>query len=167
MFPSLLQASLLLALLSFDPLSSASAWPTTQHQPYGRSMSLSHTPEHRERVRRAFSPHSTLKSRHMDLSFLLREAAKVDGKYNDGSGGFATLLAAPPPLGKRAGQAALTDHNLDASYSGTISIGTPPQSFEIILDTGSSDLWLAGSNCSIGCNGMQSYNQAASSSFVA
>ncbi|ORX38818.1 aspartic peptidase domain-containing protein [Kockovaella imperatae] len=134
-------------------------------------MSLRHTPEHQEHVRRAFSKSSSsssssaIRRRNLDTAWLLREAAKVDGKYNAGLGGYAALLANPLPPSKRQGEVSLTDHNLDASYSGSISIGTPPQQFEIILDTGSSDLWLASTNCSIGCNGMSQFDPDNSTTF--
>ncbi|KAI0784941.1 aspartic peptidase domain-containing protein [Abortiporus biennis] len=47
-------------------------------------------------------------------------------------------------LGKRAsGMNLLTDLQLDSSYFGSIAVGTPPVSYNVILDTGSADLWLA------------------------
>ncbi|KAH7107915.1 acid protease [Auriculariales sp. MPI-PUGE-AT-0066] len=45
----------------------------------------------------------------------------------------------------------LEDLSVDSSYSATIQVGTPPQSFQVIVDTGSSDLWLAGPQC-ISCD---------------
>uniref|UniRef100_A0A1I8N7D2 Peptidase A1 domain-containing protein n=1 Tax=Musca domestica TaxID=7370 RepID=A0A1I8N7D2_MUSDO len=59
---------------------------------------------------------------------------------------------------------------VDDSYYGKITIGTPPQEFLVLFDTGSSNLWVPVAPCSannIACQNHHTYNPSASSSYVA
>jgi len=54
----------------------------------------------------------------------------------------------------------------DAQYYGAISVGTPPQKFQVIFDTGSSNLWVPGADCK-NCGILHKlYHSASSSTYV-
>jgi saccharopepsin len=55
----------------------------------------------------------------------------------------------------------------NSQYYGEIALGSPEQKFNVIFDTGSSDLWVASSQCDDSCGRHAKYDSAKSSTYVA
>ncbi|KAK5867539.1 hypothetical protein PBY51_012015 [Eleginops maclovinus] len=56
----------------------------------------------------------------------------------------------------------------DTTYYGAISIGTPPQSFQVLFDTGSANLWVDSVYCTTeACNAHTKFNPQQSSTYSA
>lgn len=65
---------------------------------------------------------------------------------------------------KQDGSIVINDYE-NSQYYGEISLGAPAQKFQVIFDTGSSDLWVASSKCDSSCGRHAKYDSSKSSSY--
>lgn len=71
-----------------------------------------------------------------------------------------------PKLKRNARNTIPLINQMDTTYYGSIELGTPPQSFNVIFDTGSSDLWVMGAKCgSTACNNHRKFDPSMSSTY--
>nr|XP_036225154.1 lysosomal aspartic protease-like [Bactrocera oleae] len=92
---------------------------------------------------------------HRTLAHVRAEIAGLRNKYN---------VTRVQSIGK---EILINSENM--GYYGNISIGTPPQYFLVLFDTGSSDFWIPSSKCRINdyaCHDHHRYNSSKSSTYI-
>ncbi|KDQ17038.1 hypothetical protein BOTBODRAFT_30426 [Botryobasidium botryosum FD-172 SS1] len=103
-----------------------------------------------------------------DIASLKAQLIRLSSKYENNFAAYERNTGVPHPLAPSQArkQAAptglpLTDAQ-EVVWFGSISVGTPPKTFAIDFDTGSSDLFVPGSDCQ-NCGNHPRYDRSASS----
>lgn len=144
--PSASYASIFVAaLLCLPPTSTAApSIPSSQSQPVTRGTL--------KRLKRATSA--------VDEPWLRGHRDYLKNKYHAGSDSTS------PAKRQTYGSSQLFNYGADYAYYTSISIGTPPVAYDVLLDTGSSDLWFVGEDCpTCATSGRPTYSSTGSSTF--
>ncbi|KAJ7198488.1 acid protease [Mycena pura] len=104
------------------------------------------------------------------LAAIEKNTAVVHPAVNGFQGTFTATQKNPAPekltsTSKRAAAEPMTDFEEDLWF-GTVTVGTPAQTFTVDFDTGSSDTFLPAVGCDDTCDGHTLYSTAASSTAV-
>jgi len=92
---------------------------------------------------------------------------KIPIKKHEGGVNYRDFMSRSRSMKSSLGPIALNSKS-DAQYYGPITIGTPPQQFQVLFDTGSSNLWVPSSECpfwQISCDLHTKYYSAQSTTY--
>eukprot|EP00057_Strongylocentrotus_purpuratus_P018555 XP_011673029.1 PREDICTED: lysosomal aspartic protease [Strongylocentrotus purpuratus] len=112
---------------------------------------------HAQLVRVPLYKMETVRRQMANTGLPFKDLSQLSNKYNMMNN---NRLGAPWPIN-------MSDY-LDAQYYGPISLGTPPQEFTVVFDTGSADLWVPSSQCGfldIACKFHRKYDSSKSSTY--